>query len=312
MCYNARMRKPILVVAACLLAAAVFAETPLPAYVSEENAFEKNCDGQFWHVQGIGISDDAVYCGLLRNILKFDLATGRCLKAVPAPYHTGDVCWYNGRLYTSLLTNFEAAKKNPAEARGVVQVYDADLKLLREREFPIGFDGIVALDGILYLGRGVIGDATRRTCRIVRIKEQTLEFIDEVEIEPGFGFRSAVQTMATDGKHLFFSFYPELGKKKGPVHCVAVYTKDLRPVTTLPHEFSFGFDRLPARFQSPGAGTHFGVLRSFRRKDVRGKPVPGHSTYLQIYTWDGKKMRDVTPKKTAALRNRPSACPAGK
>ena len=97
----------------------------------------------------------------------------------------------------------------------------------------MGFDGIAALDGVLYLGRGAIRDEIGRTCRIVRVKEETLEFIDEVEIEPGFEFRFAVQDIATDGRHLFFSFYPV----KGPMG-VAVYTKDLRLVKTLPETFS--------------------------------------------------------------------------
>lgn len=47
-----------------------------PAFVTQEDAFEETCDGAFWHVQGIAISDDAVYCGLVKNIVKFDLATG--------------------------------------------------------------------------------------------------------------------------------------------------------------------------------------------------------------------------------------------
>ena len=74
------------------------AQVPPPAFVTQEDAFEETCDGVFWHVQGIAISDDAVYCGLLKNIVKFDLATGKCLKGVSAPHHTGDVCWHNGRL----------------------------------------------------------------------------------------------------------------------------------------------------------------------------------------------------------------------
>ena len=133
------------------------AQVPPPAFVTQEDAFEEKCDGAFWHVQGIAISDDAVYCGLLKNIVKFDLATGNCLKGVSAPYHTGDVCWHNGRLYTSVLANFEAARRNQTDGRGVIQVYDADLNLIRAREFPMGFDGIAALDGVLYLGRGVAG-----------------------------------------------------------------------------------------------------------------------------------------------------------
>ena len=66
----------------------VGAQVPPPAFVTQEDAFEETCDGAFWHVQGIAISDDAVYCGLLKNIVKFDLATGKCLKGVPAPSHT--------------------------------------------------------------------------------------------------------------------------------------------------------------------------------------------------------------------------------
>ena len=277
------------------------AQVPPLAFVTQEDAFEEKCDGAFWHVQGIAISDDAVYCGLLKNIVKFDLATGKCIKGVSAPYHTGDVCWHNGRLYASVLSNFEAARKNPSEVRGAIQVYDEDLNLIRTREFPMGFDGIAALDGVLYLGRGAIRDEIGRTCRIVRVKEETLEFIDEVEIEPGFEFRFAVQDIATDGRHLFLSFYPV----KGPVG-VAVYTKDLRLVKTLPETFSNGFDRLPGRFQRPGAPTLFGVLRSFTRKDAQGLAVPGYSAYLQTFAWDGEVLRDVTPPSALALRDRPS------
>ena len=284
-------------VCACLAAGA---QQP-PAFVTQKDAFEETCDGEFWHVQGIAISDDAVYCGLIKNIVKFDLATGKCLKGVLAPSHTGDVCWYNGRLYTSVLSNFEAARKNPSDGHGVIQVYDANLNLLRAREFPMGFDGIAALDGVLYLGRGVAGDSISRTCRIVRVKEETLEFIDEVEIEPGFGFRSAVQDIATDGRHLFLSFYPV----KGLVG-VAVYTKELQLITTLPETFSNGFDRLPGRFQCPGGTTLFGVLRSFTRKDAHGLAVPGYSAYLQTFAWDGEALRDITPPSAIALRDRPS------
>lgn len=290
-------------VAACALMCAARAQTALPAFVTQENAYEKNCNGQFWHVQGIAITDDAVYCGLLRNILKFDLETGKCLKAVAAPYHTGDVCWSNGRLYTATLTNFEAAKKNPADARGLVQVYDGDLKLIREKEFPMGFDGITALDGILYLGIGIIGDTPGRKCKVVRVREATLELIDEIEIEPGFVFRSAVQDMATDGRHLFFSFYTVGRGKEG----LAVFTKDLKPVKKLPHVFSSGFDRMPDRFQKPGSSsTLFGVLRSFKRRNAAGAVVPGHSTYLRFFEWNGETMRDVTPAHVIKRRDRPA------
>ena len=205
----------------------------LPFFVTEEDAFESaRAHG---HVQGIAISDDAVYCGLIDAVVKFDLATGKLLGHVPAPSHTGDVCWHDGRLYSSVAANAPANQDSP-DKHGIVQVFDKDLKLLREKKFPMIFDGITALDGILYLGEGVVfGDPPHRGCKVVRVKESTLELIDVVEIDPGISMHHGIQAMATDGRHLLFSFYPAKGFPG-----IAVYTKDLKFVKTLPQVFSTG------------------------------------------------------------------------
>lgn len=271
----------------------------LPVFVTEEDAFESaHAHG---HVQGIAISDDAVYCGLIDAVVKFDLATGKLLGHVPAPSHTGDVCWHDGRLYSSVAAN-APANQDSLDKHGIVQVFDKDLKLLREKKFPMIFDGITALDGILYLGEGVVfGDPPHRGCKVVRVKESTLELIDVVEIDPGISMHHGIQAMATDGRHLFFSFYPAKGFPG-----IAVYTKDLKFVKTLPQVFSTGFDLLPSRFREPGSSPVFGVMRSFARKDVNGVKVPGHSCRLECWAWNGSEMSNVTPPQAADLVRRPS------
>ena len=291
-----------IVVAASLFTCAAWAQDPLPTFLTEENGFERNCNGQFWHVQGIAISDNAIYCGILKNILKFDLTTGKCVKAIRSVEHTGDLCLYKGHIYTSTFTNFKAAEKNLNDGRGLIQVYDEDLNLIKEKELPFGLDGITVLDNIMYVGRGIIGYTPRRKCSVARLNADTLELIDEIEIESGFDFRSGVQDMASDGKNLFFSFY-QIKDKTG----VAVFTKDLKTVKTIPDSYPEGLDRLPNRFQdSDSKTTFFGILRKFNRKNAQGKTVHNYAHYLQIMKWDGEKMSDITPDAVKEMRKRPA------
>ena len=78
------------------------------------------------HIQGFACTPDAVYLGYQHGIFKYGW-NGKLLKYVDTPCHTGDVCWYGGRLYTSV-----DILKGPRPMRsGVVQVYDADLNLIK-------------------------------------------------------------------------------------------------------------------------------------------------------------------------------------
>lgn len=295
MCYNTRMKKTAILFAAGAFAIAAFANAGYPRFVTEEDCFDDaRAHG---HVQGIAISEDAVYCGHYNKLMKFSLDTGKCLKVVDVPPHTGDVCWHDGKLYTAI--GLRGKRKGP-ESLGMVQVYDKDLNLLKEKTFPLIFDGITVLDGVIHLGVGLGHGRTHTGFRVARVKESTLELIDVVARDPGIKMNYGVQGISTDGKLLFLSFYPVKGE-----HGMAVYTKDFELVKTLPQCFSIGFDRLPARYQTPG-GTAFGVLRAFRRKDVNGVTVPIRAGYLQTWMWNGEDMRNVTPQAVESLRARPS------
>lgn len=286
------------VLAGLTSSAATSTPASLPVFVTPEDAFEQaKAQG---HVQGIAISEDALYCGLFNVVVKFDLATGRLLKSVQAPRHTGDVCWSNGRLYTSVARGLFCGKR-PKDFLGLVQVYDADLNLVKEKQLPMALDGITALDGVIFAGTCPANGERHRGCRIVRLREDTLDFIDEVAIDPGFEMKWAVQDMSTDGKLLYFSFYSCEKMAR------AVYTKDLQLVRTLPGSWSIGFDRLPARFQREGGPVRFGVFRKLERKDVNGLAVPGYAGWLQCNELDGTACVDVTPSETGRLREKPSA-----
>jgi hypothetical protein len=286
--------KEVLSVAAGVVVFAAWAACPPPEFVTEEDSFEDaRAHG---HVQGIAISEDAVYCGLYNKVMKFSLATGKCVKSVDAPPHTGDVCWHDGRLYTSVA----ARRPDDQGRRGMVQVFDKDLNLVGEKRFATIFDGIAALDGVLYIGVGFDKGDPHTGCQVARVKESNLELIDLVDIDPGITMHYGVQDIATDGRLLFLSFYPAKGSPG-----MAVYTKDMKLVKTLPQSFSIGFDRLPSRFQD-GAETLFGTLRAFKRKDVNGVEVPGYSVCLQTWSWNGEKMRPATPPSVAAACARPS------
>ena len=265
----------------------------LPSFVSQEDAFEDF--GARGHVQGIAISEDSVYCGLFDSVLKFDLQTGRFVKGVKVPSHTGDVCWREGRLYTSVAANVSAGHDSP-DAHGLIQVYDQDLNLVREKKFPMLFDGVTELDGVLYLGLGLVHGNRHRGCQIVRVRRDTLELIDTTTIDPGFEMAFGVQDLSTDGRHLLLSFYAS---------SMAVYSKDLTLEKTIPGSMSNGFDLVPSRLVEDGR-TVFAAWRTFTRRDVNGVPVPGLSARLQYYAWDGEAMRDITPRETKAATERPS------
>lgn len=286
------MKQYLIPLLALVCTSVVGAAEPLPVFVTEEGAFEEAKAAG--HVQGIAISEDAVYCGLFNAVAKFDLKTGKLLKSVTVPSHTGDVCWHQGRLYTSVAANVSAGRDSP-DKHGLVQVFDADLNLVTQKKFPMILDGATVLGDTLYLGYGLVFGEKHRGCRIVRARLDTLEMIDEVEIDPGFEMAYGVQDMASDGTNLILSFY-------GPK--MAVYSKDLKLVKTIPGGMSNGLDRLPSRFED--GRPVFAAFRGFQRKDVQGVVVPGLVGALQYYAWDGDRMADITPAAVGVERAKPS------
>ena len=87
--------------------------------------FEDVFDPGASHVQGACCSDDAVYLTQRTALYKFGW-DGKLLAKVAVTNHTGDICFHDGKVYTSVcLYN--------CENRGRIQVFDGtDLSFVRE------------------------------------------------------------------------------------------------------------------------------------------------------------------------------------
>lgn len=106
------------------------------------------CEGQYpRHLQGIaGNGVDTLYWSFTDTLVKTD-ANGHILAKVDVPYHHGDLCLVEDRLYVAWARKFN----QPAGDDAHVYVYDAgDLSLLEIiplPEVPFGAGGIAHHDG---------------------------------------------------------------------------------------------------------------------------------------------------------------------
>ena len=246
-----------------------------------------------WHIQGMAVGEDAVYMCEGKALFKFDLATGCRLKAVKVPPHSGDICLSDGKIYCAVAYGVSAGEHKATE-HGRIMVYDTDLNFLAEKRYPTLFDGITALDGVLYVGVGTMDRTPHRGCRILRADQKTLEQIDIVEIDPGFEIEYGVQDMATDGRQIFLSFYAWKSR-----HAMAVCTKDLKVVSAQPFWMGHGFDFLPRRFDQPGCRV-VAKLECFRA-DAKAPPTNPHGLDIRsrfvYHTWDGRDLKLLPAKK---------------
>ena len=155
------------------------------------------------HVQGFCVTSNAIYATLHDGLYKFDWY-GRLLKHAPADKHTGDICFWKGRLYTAVCI----PKK--VEKRGRIDVWDEDLNKVGTTEFTRSADGITCLDGVLYVGLGPanIPDKPFRGNYFGKFDAETLEPLCEpFLVDHGFDVTAGVQNMATDGERLYVNFY---------------------------------------------------------------------------------------------------------
>lgn len=214
-------------VAAMLAAANVFA-APLPEKIPmielERGVLERYVPDvpSGAHVQGFCMDEDFIYVSQMRQISKFDW-TGRLVKRVAAPSHTGDICVHDGRLYAAVAYWGPGVRKRDG-VKGGIWEYDTDLNCIRQRDYPCGFDGIDVLDGKLYVGAGPNPMENHRTNRFMRVSLETLGEIDVTELDYGYETHFGAQNVASDGESLYAVFYSDQGK--GTV----VLDKDLKVI----------------------------------------------------------------------------------
>lgn len=239
---------------------------PLP-FTAGADSFDPNGG----HIQGIAASEEALYVAQMTQITKLDW-TGRPLGKRRVISHTGDIAWHDGELYTAV-----AVYGGPNKGKGMIQVFDKDLNLLRETLVDRTMDGIAYLDGVLYVGMGAKTQPSKEAHRVNvvgRFDAKTLkEVAPRADFDYGYQTHYGFQNMTTDGTRLYGTFYAIKGSP-----AIAVFDRDLRILGTRDIHASQGFDLVPGKRM----GGRPVFVRATTRGDKEPKRVSGAFDFVTV------------------------------
>ena len=238
------------------------------------------------HVQGFCVTSNAIYATLHDGLYKFDWY-GRLLMHVSADKHQGDICYWNGKLYTAVCIPKDVPK------RGRIDVWDENLKKIGTTEFVRSADGIACIDGVLYVGLGPARDPAKpfRGNYFGKFDAETLQPLCEpFLVDHGYDVCAGVQNIATDGERLYINFYtPE---ENYP--CFFVFDKDFKVLQSHVFGWRHGVDLV--------GGGEPGVVRLIyavtlncwsKASKLQLDPAPSQNLFLYAELKDGK-ISDLT------------------
>ena len=155
------------------------------------------------HIQGACCSEQGVYLSHQFGIAKVGW-DGKLIKAIETPAHLGDTAYADGKIYGAFVIRNGDIRKDGMQ--GLVRVWDENLNVVDEKWFPEALDGIAVLGDTIYVGVDRWGRGKHPMCCVKRLG---LDLKDKgnVDVDLGFDIHYGVQTMATDGKDLFFGCY---------------------------------------------------------------------------------------------------------
>ena len=211
------------------------------------------------HIQGICASDDALYIAHQKGIFKANWE-GKVIKHVEAENHTGDICFYKGKIYSAI-----ACYDRERRGKGAIQEYSSDLEVLRRYELPFPIDGISVLNDHFYFGVGPNPPKSHRGNRLGKLAADFSGKIEFLKIDHGYPTRFGTQAITTCRNLLFVSFYGA----KTPME-TAVFDGDGKLVDVLNFNANFGFEALPERFKSD----RFRFLKLINLYSRRKKETP--------------------------------------
>ena len=152
-----------------------------PGAIQEQYGQTKKWCG---HVQGMCVSSNAIYFSFHDQIVKTDWY-GRLLNRTPTDPHGGDICLWDGKLYTGVWR-----VKKGERSYGAIYMYDAEtlelLKTQKVKSKDAGVDGIVFNDPermgelvfvhklVLRLAGGGSGDDFSQFCVVLEGEENRL------------------------------------------------------------------------------------------------------------------------------------------
>ena len=186
------------------------------------------------HIQGICASPGAIYLSCQTGIFKINWQ-GKLLKYAKAVDHTGDLCFYNGKVYSSVAC-YETSRKG----KGAIIEYSADLEELRRYELDFPIDGIAVMDGYFYFGAGPNPRNSHRGNKLARLAADFSGEIEFVKIDHGYPTRFGTQAITTWKNQLFASFYDASTPWQ-----MAVFDQNGKTVNVLKFNANYGFEALP-------------------------------------------------------------------
>ncbi len=274
------MKKLTLLLIACITTICL-AQDKIPAIITTPGEL----DAIKGHVQGACCSDNAIYLSHAVGICKLDW-NGKVLKHTELPQHTGDICYYKGRIYDSL--------SNPQGFN--LMVLDEDLNVVGKYKFP-GGDGATVLNDVLYIGTGPCPSQPHRyssisTFDLNRINKAENEqpkdgtaidlrntFLSKMTLDYGSETNYGVQDFANDGKYVYAMFYAANGGDP----CV-ILTPDLKVVRTVHFDASTGFDFLPPSRNKSSNPRFFRVrhIGEWRKQNAKTQPAQVRIEFFEI------------------------------
>ena len=213
----------LLAVFGCFAASALAWEVPSWDPRITETGAVKEFVNKTWcgHVQGMCANSNALYFAYHTQIVKTDWL-GRLVKRVEVPRHTGDICLWNGKLYTAVCHD------DKGKGRGRIQVYDEELDFLNETYMARPGDGITCIDGVLYVGLGPAGTKEQpyRGNWYGKFDAETLKPLCEpFRLDHGHDCSAGVQNMTTDGTYIYANYYcPD---ETADTPCFIVFDRDM-------------------------------------------------------------------------------------
>ena len=244
--------------------------------------------GKTWcgHAQGMCVSSNAIYLSFHNQILKTDWF-GRLLDCRSVDAHSGDICIWNGKLYTGVW--LQPRKDSGDKPCAAICVYDAEnLKLLKQHKLLWGgADGITCLDGVVYLGMG--NNKEKRKNWYGKFDAETLEpLCDTFGVDDDEGSVCGAQNMCTDGTYIYASHYVDDPAAKN----VSVHDKsDFRVVAKYQFGQNNGLDVVPGGVDG---AVRFAWAFTPNWRNRENRPSPPVCAVVQFGELKGGRFTDVT------------------
>ena len=254
---------------------------------------ELDCLLKSGHIQGACCSKQGIYLSHSLGLDKIGW-DGKLIKHIDAPGHLGDSAYAKGKIYGAFVVR---DKKLRVDGKpGLVRVWDEDLNQVAEAWFDEALDGIAVLGDTVYVGVDKWNYPPHAMCRVKRLG---LDLSDkgDVDIDLGYWIHYGVQTMATDGKNLFFGNYGAPADKGNPerFNCTRL-TPDLKVVENMRFGCSEGIGLVPRTISKREAPVFFvvramgGNMQGWRKDPVNNPP----RIRIEFFEWKDGKFTSIT------------------